>query len=61
MIGDARAILQRNKKQTIRVKMLRKGVFDQLFPRQDRMEKVTGLIGFISAAAFRRLLAKSDS
>jgi len=58
LLEDARAILQRNKKQTVRVKMLRKGVFEQLFPRQDRMEKVTGLIGFYQRSGLSKVARK---
>ncbi|MCQ2008721.1 (Fe-S)-binding protein [Sporolactobacillus sp. STSJ-5] len=58
LLEDARAILQRNKKQTVRVKMIRKGVFEQLFPRQDRMEKVTGLIGFYQRSGLSKVARK---
>ncbi|MCL1630675.1 (Fe-S)-binding protein [Sporolactobacillus sp. CPB3-1] len=58
LLEGARDILQRNKKQTIRVKMLRKGIFDELFPHQNRMEMATGLIGFYQRSGLSKVARK---
>jgi glycolate oxidase iron-sulfur subunit len=58
LLESARAIIQRNKKEPIRVKMLRKGIFNELFPHQDRMEKVTSLIGFYQRSGLSKVARK---
>ncbi|WP_139692577.1 (Fe-S)-binding protein [Sporolactobacillus terrae] len=58
LLEDARAILQRHKKQSVGVKMLRKGIFDELFPHQNRMEKVTGLLGFYQRSGLSKVARK---
>ncbi|MCO7175882.1 (Fe-S)-binding protein [Sporolactobacillus kofuensis] len=58
LLEDARNILQRNKKQTVRVKLLRKGIFDELFPHQERMETVTGLLGFYQRSGLSKVARK---
>lgn len=46
LLEDARTIIQHHKKQSVPVKILRKGIFHGLFPHQERLEKATGLLSF---------------
>ncbi|WP_165364209.1 (Fe-S)-binding protein [Sporolactobacillus sp. Y61] len=55
LLADARTILQHHKKQSVPVKMVRKGIFNGLFPHQDRVEKATGLLGFYQRSGLEKV------
>jgi Fe-S oxidoreductase len=55
LLEDARSILQKHKKQSIPVKILRKGIFDGLFPHQNRVEAATGLLGFYQRSGLSKV------
>ncbi|MGE8206552.1 (Fe-S)-binding protein [Heyndrickxia sp. NPDC080065] len=58
LLEEARDIIQQNKKQSIPVQTLRKTVFDGLFPHQNRMQTVTGLLGFYQRSGLQTLTRK---
>ncbi|RYM02137.1 (Fe-S)-binding protein [Sporolactobacillus sp. THM7-7] len=58
LLEDARSIIQENKKQSVPVKMLRKGIFEELFPNQKRMEQAAGLLGFYQRSGLSKVVRK---
>ncbi|CAM3270481.1 (Fe-S)-binding protein [Sporolactobacillus spathodeae] len=58
LLEDARSIIQSHKKQSVPVKMLRRGIFDELFPNQNRLEHVTSLLGFYQRSGLSKVVRK---
>lgn len=58
LLEGARSIIQQNKKQSVPVKLLRKGIFDELFPHQNRMEKATNLLGLYQRSGLSKVARK---
>ncbi|MFX3618133.1 MAG: (Fe-S)-binding protein [Sporolactobacillus sp.] len=58
LLEDARSIIQQHKKQSVPVKMLRKGIFEELFPNQNRMENITNLLGFYQRSGLSKVVRK---
>ena len=54
LLEEARDIINQNKKFSVPVRAVRKVVFEGLFPHQNRMRTLTGLIGFISVLVYKR-------
>ncbi|MED4344700.1 (Fe-S)-binding protein [Heyndrickxia coagulans] len=56
LLEEARDIIQQSKKkkQSLPVKVLRKAVFEELFPHQNRMRALTGLIGFYQRSGLQK-------
>ncbi|WP_251548870.1 (Fe-S)-binding protein [Neobacillus muris] len=46
LLEAARDIINQNKKHTLPARVIRKTVFEGLFPHQNRMRNITGLLGF---------------
>jgi glycolate oxidase iron-sulfur subunit len=46
LLEEARDVIHQNKKHSFPVSIVRKMVFDELFPHPERMRALTGLIGF---------------
>ena len=55
LLEDARDIVNQNKKFSMPVKMVRKAVFKGLFPHQERMRGLTGLIGFYQRSGLQKV------
>ncbi|MBS4208493.1 (Fe-S)-binding protein [Bacillus sp. FJAT-50079] len=58
LLEDARDIIWQNKKQSLPVKTLRNTVFEGLFPHQNRMVNVTGLLGFYQRSGLQKTVRK---
>jgi glycolate oxidase iron-sulfur subunit len=58
LLEDARTIIQHHKKQSVPVKMLRKGIFGELFPNQRRMETVTSWFGIYQRSGLAKVTRK---
>lgn len=58
LLEEARDIIQQNKKQSLPVKTVRKIVFDGLFPHQNRMRTITGLLGFYQRSGLQTMTRK---
>jgi glycolate oxidase iron-sulfur subunit len=58
LLEEARDIINQNKKFSAPVKAIRKVVFDGLFPHQDRMRTVTGLLGFYQRSGLQKVVRK---
>ncbi|CAH0345418.1 (Fe-S)-binding protein [Bacillus sp. CECT 9360] len=46
LLEEARDIVNQNKRHSLPVKVVRKAVFNGLFPHQNRMQNLTGMLGF---------------
>ena len=55
LLEDARDIVNQNKKFSMPVKVVRKAVFEGLFPHQSRMRGLTGLIGFYQRSGLQKV------
>lgn len=58
LLEEARDIFNQHKKHSPVVRIMRKGVFDGLFPNQDRMEKVTSLLAFYQRSGLQTMTRK---
>jgi glycolate oxidase iron-sulfur subunit len=58
LLEDARDIINQNKKHSMPVRMIRKAVFEGLFPHQNRMRNLTGLIGFYQRSGIQTIARK---
>lgn len=58
LLEDARSILQEHKKESVPVKMLRKGIFNELFPHQNRLETATSLLGIYQRSGLPKVARK---
>ncbi|PEM41520.1 (Fe-S)-binding protein [Bacillus pseudomycoides] len=59
LLEEARDIMNQNKKFSMPVKAVRKIVFEGLFPHQNRMRTLTGLIGFYQHSGLQTLTHKT--
>lgn len=59
LLEEARDIINQNKKFSMPVKAVRKVVFEGLFPHQNRMRTLTGLIGFYQRSGLQTLSHKT--
>jgi len=59
LLEEARDIMNQNKKFSMPVKAVRKIVFEGLFPHQNRMRALTGLIGFYQRSGLQTLTHKT--
>jgi glycolate oxidase iron-sulfur subunit len=55
LLEEARDIVNQNKKFSMPVKVVRKAVFKGLFPHQNRMRNLTGLIGFYQRSGLQKV------
>lgn len=58
LLEEARDIIHQNKKHTMPVQAVRNAVFEGLFPHQNRMQTVTGLLGFYQRSGLQKLTRK---
>lgn len=58
LLEDARDIINQNKKFSFPVQVVRKTVFKGLFPHQNRMRTVTGLLGFYQRSGLQTIARK---
>lgn len=58
LLEDARDIISQNKKHSIPVKAVRSTVFEGLFPHQNRMVNLTGLLGFYQRSGLQKTVRK---
>lgn len=58
LLEDARNLINQNKKFSMPVRAVRKAVFKGLFPNQDRMRGLTGLIGFYQRSGIQTIARK---
>ncbi|PLR76097.1 glycolate oxidase [Bacillus sp. V3-13] len=54
LLEEARDIINQNKKHSLPVRAVRKAVFDGLFPHQNRMRTLTGLLGFYQRSGLQK-------
>ncbi|PFT27453.1 glycolate oxidase [Bacillus thuringiensis] len=59
LLEEARDIINQNKKFSVPVRAVRKVVFEGLFPHQNRMRTLTGLIGFYQRSGLQTLTHKT--
>ncbi|WP_153462983.1 (Fe-S)-binding protein [Sediminibacillus terrae] len=59
LLEQARDIIYQNQKQSLPVQAVRKAAFQGLFPHQQRMIGLTGLIGFYQRSGLRTVARKS--
>ncbi|PFS64889.1 glycolate oxidase [Bacillus cereus] len=59
LLEETRDIINQNKKFSVPVKAVRKVVFEGLFPHQNRMRTLTGLIGFYQRSGLQTLTHKT--
>ncbi|MDP4085741.1 MAG: (Fe-S)-binding protein [Bacillota bacterium] len=58
LLEDARDIINQNKKRTLPIRVVRKAVFDGLFPHPNRMRNLTGFIGFYQRSGIQTIARK---
>lgn len=58
LLEKARDIFNQHRKHSLPVKMIRKTVFDGLFPHQARMENVTSLLGLYQRSGLQKVTRK---
>ncbi|MCZ0755658.1 (Fe-S)-binding protein [Anoxybacillus sp. J5B_2022] len=58
LLEEARDIIAQNKRYPFLVRIIRKIVFNGLFPRQDRLRLLTSLIGFYQRSGLRTLVQR---
>lgn len=58
LLEEARDIFNEYKKHSLPIRTVRKAVFDGMFPHQNRMEKVTSLLGFYQRSGMQKLVRK---
>ncbi|KAB7641825.1 (Fe-S)-binding protein [Bacillus sp. B3-WWTP-C-10-D-3] len=59
LLEEARDIINQNKKFSMPVRAVRKVVFEGLFPHQNRMRTLTGLIGFYQRSGLQTITHKT--
>lgn len=59
LLEEARDILNKHKKHSLPTKVVRKVTFEQLFPQQKRMKKVTGLLSFYQRSGLQKAVRKT--
>ncbi|WP_409290273.1 (Fe-S)-binding protein [Peribacillus sp. SCS-37] len=55
LLEEARDIVNQNKKHSLPVKVARKAVFNGLFPHQNRIQSLTGMIGFYQRSGLQKV------
>ncbi|MEQ2525957.1 (Fe-S)-binding protein [Bacillaceae bacterium CLA-AA-H227] len=55
LLEEARDIINQNKKHSLPVRTVRKAVFEGLFPHQNRMRTMTGLLGFYQRSGLQKV------
>lgn len=58
LLEEARDIIQQNKKHSIPVSIVRKTVFEGIFPHSNRMRNLMGLIGFYQRSGIQTIARK---
>jgi glycolate oxidase iron-sulfur subunit len=58
LLEEARDIIYQNKKHSLPVRIVRKAVFQGLFPHPNRMKNLTGLIGFYQRSGIQSMARK---
>ncbi|WP_108670202.1 (Fe-S)-binding protein [Peribacillus acanthi] len=58
LLEEARDIIHQNKQHSFSTKLVRKAVFDGLFPNQDRMRTMTGLLGLYQKSGLQTAVRK---
>lgn len=58
LLEDARDIISQNKKHSLPVRMVRKAVFEGLFPHPNRMRNLTGFIGLYQRSGIQAIARK---
>src|SRR5699024_3088457 len=58
LLEEARDIFNEYKKHSLPVRVLRKIVFEELFPRQNRMESIASLIGLYQRTGLQKITRK---
>ena len=58
LLEDARDIINQNKTFSLPTRIVRKTVFEGLFPHQSRMRSVTGLLGFYQRSGIQTIARK---
>ncbi|HJV31625.1 MAG TPA: (Fe-S)-binding protein [Bacillales bacterium] len=58
LLEEARDIIYQNKKHSLPVRIVRKAVFQGLFPHPNRMKNLTGLIGFYQRSGIQSVARK---
>jgi glycolate oxidase iron-sulfur subunit len=59
LLEEARDIINQNKTHSLPVRTVRKVVFEELFPHQNRMRTLTGLIGFYQRSGLQSIVRSS--
>ncbi len=59
LLEEARDIINQNKKHSLPVRAVRKVVFEELFPHQNRMRTLTGLIGIYQRSGLQTFAHKT--
>lgn len=59
LLEEARDIINQNKKHSLPVRTVRKAVFNGLFPKQNRMQRLTGLLGLYQRSGLQTAARKS--
>ncbi|RKL66596.1 glycolate oxidase [Salipaludibacillus neizhouensis] len=59
LLEEARDVINQNKKHSLVVRTVRKAVFKGLFPYQNRVQAVTGLLGFYQRFGLQKVAHKS--
>src|SRR5690606_30726773 len=59
LLEEARDIVNQHKKHSLPVKAVRKTVFEGLFPHQNRMRTLTGLLGVYQRSGMQKVVRKS--
>lgn len=59
LLEEARDIINQSKKHSLPVRVVRKAVFQELFPHQNRMRTVTGLLGVYQRSGLQTVVRKT--
>ncbi|MCY9401281.1 (Fe-S)-binding protein [Bacillus haynesii] len=59
LLEEARDIIQQNKRHAFPVKVLRRAVFKGLFPHQNRIRALTGMLGVYQRSGMQNVIRKS--
>ncbi|WP_026695319.1 (Fe-S)-binding protein [Peribacillus kribbensis] len=59
LLEEARDIVNQNKRHSLPVRAVRKAVFEGLFPHQNRIKNLTGLIGFYQRSGLQKAARKT--
>ncbi|MFE7062176.1 (Fe-S)-binding protein [Sutcliffiella sp. NPDC057660] len=59
LLEEARDIINQHKKHSLPVRVLRKTVFNGLFPHQNRMRMMTGMLGIYQRSGVQKVVQKS--